>query len=120
MIIIFLFFFVDSTHLLDLVKQRAMLTVAYQKEHYKSKVAGCQTKLAQLGQQSSLSQTRTLTTLSASNVSDSIRKFVEEKARLCQPEQIKLCDGSETENQQLINLMVKEGILEKLPKYENW
>lgn len=100
-----------------------MLTVAYQKGHYQPTVAGCQTKVTQVGQQqqaSSLLQTRTLTTLSAANVSDSIRKFVEEKARLCQPEQIQVCDGSDSENQQLIDLMVKEGILEKLPKYENW
>lgn len=90
-----------------------MLSVAYQKEALQAS-AGCRTNLA------SVAARRRLTTLSASSLSESVRKFVEEKAAICKPENIQVCDGSEAENQQLVELMVQQGMLEKLPKYENW
>jgi phosphoenolpyruvate carboxykinase (GTP) len=40
--------------------------------------------------------------------------WVEEMADLCQPETIHWCDGSETENQALCDLMVKKGTLTRL------
>lgn len=49
-----------------------------------------------------------------------VLQFVEEKARLCEPDRIHICDGSEAENNLLINQMVDAGILKKLPKYKNW
>lgn len=46
--------------------------------------------------------------------------YVEYAATLCQPQQIHICDGSETENTQLLKLMQLQGTIQPLPKYENW
>src|SRR5262245_21385990 len=40
--------------------------------------------------------------------------WVEEMTKLCQPEKVFWCDGSEQENQMLCDLMVKSGTLTKL------
>ncbi|GAB6030446.1 hypothetical protein CHUAL_007316 [Chamberlinius hualienensis] len=48
-----------------------------------------------------------------------VRKFVEQHAKICQPDAIHVCDGTEKENDDLVKLMVKEGVLEPLPKYQN-
>ena len=40
--------------------------------------------------------------------------WVEEMAALCQPEKIHWCDGSDQENQELCDLMVKNGTFIKL------
>lgn len=54
-----------------------------------------------------------------SRLSPKVRKFVEQNVKICQPEAIHICDGSEVENDNLVKLMVKEGIIEPLPKYQN-
>ncbi|KAL7631649.1 UNVERIFIED_CONTAM: hypothetical protein RMT77_018053 [Armadillidium vulgare] len=56
---------------------------------------------------------------SLSQLKPKIRSFVEESAQLCQPENIHVCDGSEKENRNLINIMRKDGMIEPLPKYQN-
>lgn len=104
-----------SVRLTDFIQHRTMLSVAYQKAHFENQL-GCQTSISG----STVKLTRKLTTLTASTLNESVKKFVEEKARICKPDNIQVCDGSEAENQQLVDLMVKDGILEKLPKYENW
>jgi hypothetical protein len=43
-----------------------------------------------------------------------LRKWVEEVAQVTQPDQIVFCDGSEEENRQLIELMLKSGDLLQL------
>jgi len=48
-----------------------------------------------------------------------VRNFVEEGVRLCQPDRVHICDGSEKENQDLVELMQKQGMLEPLPKMDN-
>lgn len=48
-----------------------------------------------------------------------VKEFVENKAALCQPEKIHICDGSERENNTLINTMQKLGMIERLPQLEN-
>jgi len=53
-------------------------------------------------------------------LSSKVRNFVEEKARLCQPDNVHICDGSEKENNYLLALMQKQGMIEPLNKYENW
>lgn len=93
-----------------------MISVAYQKGHFEGTTSlGCQTTKT-----FNTVSNRGLTNLSAATLSESVKKFIEEKARICKPDQIQICDGSEAENQQLIDLMVNQGMLEKLPKYENW
>lgn len=49
-----------------------------------------------------------------------VREFVERSAKLCQPDDIHICDGSEQENRQLLELMEAQGTLKRLKKYDNW
>ncbi|KAK7074564.1 Protein kinase C-like 1 [Halocaridina rubra] len=53
------------------------------------------------------------------NLKPKIRAFVEESARLCQPANVHLCDGSDREMRNLINVMQQVGMIEPLPKYSN-
>jgi phosphoenolpyruvate carboxykinase (GTP) len=55
-----------------------------------------------------------------SQLSPKVKSFVEEKARVCQPNNIHICDGSENENRYLLDIMQKQGMIEPLNKYENW
>ncbi|NXE51613.1 PCKGC protein, partial [Casuarius casuarius] len=48
-----------------------------------------------------------------------VRKFIESNAKLCQPESIHICDGSEEENQKILDVMLEQGMIKKLSKYEN-
>ncbi|XP_075805339.1 phosphoenolpyruvate carboxykinase [GTP], mitochondrial isoform X1 [Microtus pennsylvanicus] len=48
-----------------------------------------------------------------------VRDFVARSARLCQPESIHICDGSEAENTATLALLEQQGLIRKLPKYEN-
>ena len=50
----------------------------------------------------------------------SIRNYVQEKIELCQPDNFHLCDGSEEENQRIIDLMEQAGSIRRLKKYRNW
>ncbi|XP_066417817.1 phosphoenolpyruvate carboxykinase, cytosolic [GTP] isoform X2 [Molothrus aeneus] len=47
------------------------------------------------------------------------RDFIETNAKLCQPECIHICDGSDEENKKLLDIMVEQGMIKKLNKYEN-
>ena len=58
--------------------------------------------------------------LSVDVLSPSIRKFVDENAKICQPSSIYVCDGSEEENRRLIEKLEDKGRLTKLTKYDNW
>ncbi|NXV76754.1 PCKGC protein, partial [Atlantisia rogersi] len=48
-----------------------------------------------------------------------VRDFIESNAKLCQPECIHICDGSEEENKKILDIMVEQGMIKKLSKYEN-
>ncbi|CAF1469088.1 unnamed protein product [Adineta steineri] len=48
-----------------------------------------------------------------------IREYVEEKIKLCQPSNFHVCDGSEKENQQLLDAMEEAGVVRRLMKYKN-
>ncbi|XP_057642184.1 phosphoenolpyruvate carboxykinase [GTP], mitochondrial isoform X1 [Chionomys nivalis] len=48
-----------------------------------------------------------------------VQDFVARSARLCQPESIHICDGSEAENAATLALLEQQGLIRKLPKYEN-
>jgi len=45
---------------------------------------------------------------------------VEECANICGPADIHVCDGSEAENNLLLDVMRKNGMARPLPKYKNW
>ncbi len=49
-----------------------------------------------------------------------IQSFVQEQAKLCKPDKIHVCDGSQEENKALLERLIKDGRLETLPKYDNW
>ncbi|XP_068228855.1 phosphoenolpyruvate carboxykinase, cytosolic [GTP]-like isoform X1 [Palaemon carinicauda] len=53
------------------------------------------------------------------NLKPKVRSFVEESARLCQPANIHICDGSDREFRHLLNVMQQAGMIEPLPKYTN-
>nr|XP_036862245.1 phosphoenolpyruvate carboxykinase, cytosolic [GTP] isoform X2 [Manis javanica] len=48
-----------------------------------------------------------------------VREFVENSAKLCQPDHIHICDGSEEENRQLLDHMEERGMVKRLKKYNN-
>ncbi|XP_027553023.1 phosphoenolpyruvate carboxykinase, cytosolic [GTP] isoform X2 [Neopelma chrysocephalum] len=53
------------------------------------------------------------------SLSPEARNFIETNAKLCQPENIHICDGSEEENKKILDIMVEQGMIKKLSKYEN-
>ncbi len=57
--------------------------------------------------------------LSVDALSPTVRKFVEENAKVLQPKDIYVCDGTQTENNKMIGELVQQGRLKKL-KYDNW
>ena len=44
----------------------------------------------------------------------SVYKYVEEKAKMCQPDNIHLCDGSEEEYSYLLELLENKGAIKRL------
>ncbi|NXG13732.1 PCKGC protein, partial [Grallaria varia] len=53
------------------------------------------------------------------SLSPEAKDFIETNAKLCQPENIHICDGSEEENKKILDIMVEQGMIKKLNKYEN-
>lgn len=49
-----------------------------------------------------------------------IREYVEEKIKLCQPVNFHVCNGSDEENQELLDGMEEAGVIRRLTKYKNW
>lgn len=48
-----------------------------------------------------------------------VRKFVEENAAMCQPDNIHIVDGSDKEYKNLLNKLMNDGQIKPLPKYDN-
>lgn len=46
--------------------------------------------------------------------------FLQHDVELCQPSYVHICDGSDDENRVLLDVLQAEGIIQPLPKYENW
>lgn len=46
--------------------------------------------------------------------------FLELDVNSCQPSYIHICDGSDEENRLMLQVLQAEGIIQSLPKYENW
>ena len=51
---------------------------------------------------------------------EAVRRFVVEKANICKPDRIVVCDGSDDEFNKLTELLQKDGVLVKLKKLKNW
>ena len=54
------------------------------------------------------------------SLSPSLREFIESSMSLCQPDALHICDGSEEENNAILDHLQEQGMIEKLTKYENW
>ncbi|XP_058860306.1 phosphoenolpyruvate carboxykinase, cytosolic [GTP] [Acipenser ruthenus] len=52
-------------------------------------------------------------------LSPALRDFIEQSARLCQPDSLHICDGSEEESRRVLALLEEQGMIKKLTKYEN-
>lgn len=57
---------------------------------------------------------------SLSDLAPMVRSYVEEKALVCDPDSVYLCDGSEKESKLLIETLLKDKMIQPLPKYDNW
>ena len=69
----------------------------------------------------SLQIRRSLTSdIKVGSLAPAIQKFINENTRLCRPDNVYVCDGSEKENQAFVNRLIRDGRLTKLEKYENW
>ena len=55
-----------------------------------------------------------------SELSPAVRDFVEANVKLCKPDALHICDGSEEENQSVLAQLQEQGMIKKLTKYENW
>jgi GTP-dependent phosphoenolpyruvate carboxykinase len=49
-----------------------------------------------------------------------IQEYVREKIQLCQPVNFHVCNGSDEENQELLDSMEQVGVIRRLKKYKNW
>lgn len=54
------------------------------------------------------------------SLSPDVVDFIVTYARVCLPENIHICDGSEEENKKLLHHMEETGMIKRLHKYENW
>ena len=50
----------------------------------------------------------------------SVQDFVDEKAKICQPDSIYVCNGSEEEYQRLLKILQDSGMIQKLEHMKNW
>lgn len=53
-------------------------------------------------------------------VPKNVQQYIEEKAKLCQPDKIHICDGTDEENKMLLDLLEKNGSIQRLKKMDNW
>ncbi|XP_065128570.1 phosphoenolpyruvate carboxykinase, cytosolic [GTP]-like [Paramisgurnus dabryanus] len=54
-----------------------------------------------------------------SSLSSGLREFIESSVKLCQPDALHICDGSDEENRAILALLVEQGVIRNLPKYKN-
>ncbi|KAI4886615.1 hypothetical protein NFI96_012737, partial [Prochilodus magdalenae] len=53
------------------------------------------------------------------SLSPALRDFIESSMTLCQPDALHICDGSEMENNAILDNLKEQGMIKKLTKYEN-
>lgn len=49
-----------------------------------------------------------------------LQAFIREKQELCQPDSIHICDGSQEENDYLVNQMIESKMMKRLTLYDDW
>ena len=58
--------------------------------------------------------------VSMADLPKSVQEFVSEKAKLCQPDSVYVCDGSPEENTWLLSVLQKTNWIQKLDHMNNW
>ncbi len=58
--------------------------------------------------------------LQVDGLAPNVQEYIRKQSKVCQPDQVYVCDGSEEENLALLNQLQKDGRFQKLSKYENW
>ena len=59
-------------------------------------------------------------TIKVSDLSPKIQQFINEQVKICQPDRVYVCDGSEAENRAFIQQLLDDGRFVRLSKYDNW
>ncbi|XP_048753018.2 phosphoenolpyruvate carboxykinase, cytosolic [GTP]-like isoform X1 [Ostrea edulis] len=54
-----------------------------------------------------------------SDLPKKVQHYVEDNVKLCQPDTIHICDGSDRENQMLLYILQRDGMIRPLPKMDN-
>ena len=54
------------------------------------------------------------------SLSSSIKDYIDQQVKVCQPKDVYICDGSEEENAALLKKLEEAGRIRKLDKYDNW
>lgn len=49
-----------------------------------------------------------------------VHDYIEEKANICQPDSIYICDGTDEEYKDLLEILQRDGWITKLEKMNNW
>jgi hypothetical protein len=49
-----------------------------------------------------------------------VQEFIEKNAKICQPDRIYICDGSEEEYKELLQTLQDQKWIQKLEKMHNW
>jgi len=58
--------------------------------------------------------------LQVDSLAPNIQEYIRKQSKVCQPDQVYVCDGSEKENLALLDKLQKDGRFQKLSKYDNW
>lgn len=53
------------------------------------------------------------------SLSASLQEFIQNSVKLCQPDALHICDGSEEENRSVLRLLEEQGVIKRLRKYNN-
>lgn len=49
-----------------------------------------------------------------------IQEFINEQVKLCTPDKVYVCDGSEDESRAFVQQLLEDGRFVRLHKYDNW
>lgn len=49
-----------------------------------------------------------------------VQHYVQDNVKLCKPDTIHICDGSDRENEMLLYILQRDGMIKPLPKMDNW
>ena len=59
-------------------------------------------------------------TVKVGDLCPKIQQFINEQVKICQPDRVYVCDGSDSENRAFIQQLLDDGRFVRLTKYDNW